>query len=512
MPTYYIDLSAGTNGTGTALDPFNTFSGIDLTVDDTTIWIRRTGSSYTSTLTTSLNHGNKLHLIGWPMPGDIYYDERDTSLTAWDADTEDYWHITVADEFWLNNPSATELYVARLHLTTGSAIIRASGLYVGHQGVVYRSLFDHDPTATNIRYPCIGGYAPSIVASRGNYGVSGGLWVSNYCVMPTIIDYEYALTDGLGDSSISVTGADVSTTKYGVFHANVSVLSGTATHTPKPVFISGTLASDNISNSLIYATDSPHIAELVSQQGQHSTIIIQAPKISIPASTDLTGNKLYIKTSEIDTLDVSSADKLQINPITSATSIALLDPAPVGSTVGKYWYGLVNPKPSHSATSIAGYDGNKAWYKEHNNVTATESSVLHNGNNTIHITTNSTSSTLALSIDEHMIIKEQVPVSGANTIRIYGATQLAAGHILEECVWVAIVVLWFDIDGYKIELSSTIEEDDEIWVGDSNLTTWHIDVPITLAVPSEIYVKASVSLSNIPGTYTYIDPNPDVNI
>ena len=96
MANYYVDFSAGTNGTGTAASPWNVFTSTQsagVTVGDR-VWFRRyviaadtkfiAWKAGTDTL-------NRITYIGWPIAGDEYYDIREETLRAtWDGDAAQY--------------------------------------------------------------------------------------------------------------------------------------------------------------------------------------------------------------------------------------------------------------------------------------------------------------------------------------------------------------------------------------------------------------------------------------
>lgn len=96
MANYYVDFSAGSNGTGTAASPWNVFTSTQsagVTVGDR-VWFRRyivaadtkfiAWKAGTDTL-------NRITYIGWPIAGDEFYDIREETLRAtWDGDVAQY--------------------------------------------------------------------------------------------------------------------------------------------------------------------------------------------------------------------------------------------------------------------------------------------------------------------------------------------------------------------------------------------------------------------------------------
>ena len=117
---YFIDLSAPTNGTGTAAAPFNTFTGL-VYASDQRYWIRRTTTPYTDII--NLGAVTNLELIGWPKLGDYAYLDRPSSNYAWDADTEDYWQLNnKAAATVLVASSSINCYISRLRLNISTTM------------------------------------------------------------------------------------------------------------------------------------------------------------------------------------------------------------------------------------------------------------------------------------------------------------------------------------------------------------------------------------------------------
>lgn len=96
MANFYVDFSAGTNGTGTAASPWNVFTATQnasVSAGDS-VWFRRYLMTYDTKLMTwkgGTDTNNRINYIGWPLPGDTNYDSREPTLQAkWDADPAKY--------------------------------------------------------------------------------------------------------------------------------------------------------------------------------------------------------------------------------------------------------------------------------------------------------------------------------------------------------------------------------------------------------------------------------------
>lgn len=86
MSDFFIDLSAATNGTGTAVSPYNSLVAAAPTTGNT-YWIRRAVPLAGNITYTQVNLPSNVRLVGWPMSGDVYYASR-PAVPSWDADTE----------------------------------------------------------------------------------------------------------------------------------------------------------------------------------------------------------------------------------------------------------------------------------------------------------------------------------------------------------------------------------------------------------------------------------------
>ena len=114
MADWYVDLSASSNGDGSTSSPWNQFTSTEnasVNAGDR-VWFRRITSSKTLSLKAG-DTNNSIYYIGWPKPGDDFYDIRDSGLaTNWDLDSNDYYncHRLVDSSPVLSTASYTELH------------------------------------------------------------------------------------------------------------------------------------------------------------------------------------------------------------------------------------------------------------------------------------------------------------------------------------------------------------------------------------------------------------------
>lgn len=129
MANYFVDFSAGVDGSGTFASPYNTIVGKTFTSSDS-VWCRRKTLSVSSATTIS----QSCLYIGWPKSGDPYYSTRPSEAqSAWDGDAADYATITnsvVSSTSYTisNNPSIHRFYFLRTGITSGTYnLITCSG-------------------------------------------------------------------------------------------------------------------------------------------------------------------------------------------------------------------------------------------------------------------------------------------------------------------------------------------------------------------------------------------------
>lgn len=96
MANYYVDFSAGVNGTGSAASPWNVFTATQnasVTAGDS-VWFRRyivAADTKFISWKSGTDGSTRINYIGWPIAGDDYFDSREESLKAtWDGDSAQY--------------------------------------------------------------------------------------------------------------------------------------------------------------------------------------------------------------------------------------------------------------------------------------------------------------------------------------------------------------------------------------------------------------------------------------
>lgn len=98
MTDFFVDLSAGTNGTGTFASPWNRLTSVTgVTAGADKVWVRRVSFSDTATHINWAVPAN-VPIIGWPISGDDDYATRPSvAQSAWDSDPDQYATIDMAD-------------------------------------------------------------------------------------------------------------------------------------------------------------------------------------------------------------------------------------------------------------------------------------------------------------------------------------------------------------------------------------------------------------------------------
>ena len=162
MTDYYVDLSSGLNGSGTAGSPYNTFTGIVLANYDR-VWVRRTSTPFTGTLTLTTTG---VEIIGWPRPGEYGWDDRNTSLPGWDSDVADYWVMSpTASNASLVLNNAPNTYVSRLNIIFTS-VGSAHPIQVGDYCTLNTVLFTNNFASTGPRYIGVNGTGVKILNTK----------------------------------------------------------------------------------------------------------------------------------------------------------------------------------------------------------------------------------------------------------------------------------------------------------------------------------------------------------
>ena len=187
MTDFYIDLSAATNGTGTAVDPYNTFTGITF-VSNARYWVRRTGDTPVYSGVINLGVLSNVEILGWPRVGEYGYYDRDASLTAWDADVHDYWTIsgTSSTTVGFNLTSATNCFISRVQVKVN--------------------------TSTGFTYIQLGKYCTLYKVNVVRTGYSGAMdYLKCYHQANKLINCTYTMASGTGTEYVNIQDTSAST-------------------------------------------------------------------------------------------------------------------------------------------------------------------------------------------------------------------------------------------------------------------------------------------------------------
>jgi hypothetical protein len=96
MAHFFVDFSAGSNGTGTAASPWNVFTSTQSASVSSgdSVWFRRylmAGDTKFIAWKSGSSSASRINYIGWPIAGDTNYAAREETLKAtWDGDSAQY--------------------------------------------------------------------------------------------------------------------------------------------------------------------------------------------------------------------------------------------------------------------------------------------------------------------------------------------------------------------------------------------------------------------------------------
>ena len=467
----FVDLSAATNGTGTAASPYNNLSSIG-TGSDIRAWIRRTGVTTTVTLST-LALGSNVELLAWPKVGEYAYTDRDTSLTTWDADTANYWHLTTssAEVFTFTG----RFYISGLHCTstaTGTAVPLL--LFTTDSSLV--NFYLKGSVDAPLEAPTITGNAVRL--SNGHIEhqrTDGGIKLIGSIANLAISDLTQSAPADHRELFVASAGNSCVASYLGL---QLNDLGSTKTAS---LSLNSFYPNDTIVNYLGLGNHSLSVTGGVTTA---SLYLNQPQAISMGAN---------ISAAHLDTqhLTLTTGEFKQISARSNSSQTHSLVPL---SSTAQLSLGEIATVPLSSGETL-GYEAAVLRIRQAD-MTARVVTVTCNNLPCIQIEGNSPLTTLGT--DYALFTGTLQPYH--TQVELCGACELAAG---ESPPQLTLTVEAWDATGLLTSTVSEVEIDStSYWVGDTGLHKFKLVAPLQ---PSSI-VKASarVSLSSLPAAYLYL--------
>lgn len=536
MTDYYLDASVGIDGAGTEVSPFRVLNGKTFANYDR-VWIRRTGPSV-SIVNAAYTVPNVigLELIGWPMPDEYGYNQRGTLLPSWDADVETHWHafITTAGTTFVMGSTTDYLLVRRgvIRRTTvaGAAITAQMQRTVTWDRCEFRSILASNTILSQVSdsvFPRT--FLDCSVLSQGN---GGG---------------DSLLPDGTGSRAVNIINMAVTfdrTTATGTWaprllegtslHAlRLSTIIFTVSRTPTCTLPSnvemvsggtngGSIGTLKISSSDQDATYSV-MQSATSTYVPHNDTIIKIPNIVLDRDTTNRGitqikqfNNLNITCDTLSGLRLR-ASYVKIYPRQTTVNMQ-------GNSYGNTYENTVFIKNAvilpEIVTSFQTALMSGQWVTETNASIGTLCNVRRTGSTTSPVYIQQRSFVIPSTIgglpDPIFVGSFKNPfnslftetlAAGTHTITLYMAdyTLEPNRHLYQYRMF----TVEYCISGVSYyQTTSIVKPDNSVWVNDTNLEAYKMEVTVTL--PSSAIVTGTVIVNDvgIPDAYTYVDTTP----
>lgn len=545
MVDYYVDLSLGINGTGTAGSPWNTFAGMIVANEDR-VWIRRTGtpSPFTGTITLTTVG---VELIGWPFPGEYGYDERSLALPAWDADVHVSWVISlVGNTTALVLTSAPNTYVSKLRVVFTS-VGSVNPILLGHYCTLDTVEVTNAHATTGLRFITVQGTAskilnPSYLQTAGaQFGgrlttVAGtespAIWMinsRNECAStPTTFQILNIVNNGINVERGSIL--DIYTTGIG----DIPLTQGTISYTPAQSIGPG--------YSILKFDINSAITTLVHMQGTSSSdagsshiynrCFMKARNLTVHGNTNYTSSFLNTYSIITDRLTefTPTNSVVTIYPFTTATEI--MPTTAANLDFGRQTHTMFNKVIAPHATTSANVawgstsfrDGSNIWSSVSRLGESSSSEVFRVGGATFSVSTEITSVAslgttgavngttpaefpVLVGADSGEVIRVSL-IPGLYELRLYGTDTVFTYN--DPRVTRVVTVEYCNRFGPTCQVLTTAEPDSSTWTGIGPSSGWVYKCTIETDDPIDVFVRMIYMDVYAQDRVSFLDPLPEI--
>lgn len=544
MANYFIDLSAATNGTGTAVDPYNVITTAML-VPGNTYWLRRSEPATVSTLTIVVP--SNVMLIGWPKVGDKFYDTR-PSVPTWDADTADYCtvkyrglqgpiHILSVHDVYLSRLKVVLYYDGTTAWYQAIRIYTCNRVYVDNCYIMRNSVEIATNTASYamiyVESSIYVSVTNTIILRKGSrFNSACNKYFMVYLSSHVHADIELLTNSDSTETGVAVTESSNPINAYEIYLNSSSncVVNILYNFTHQQVLTYGAyigLTRSKVSISYKSTVDVSEFAYglMVPSAGmEYSTVTIDLPAFTGIKLDDYGTNDITIITSKV--LGNFSSYNGAVH-LTYGGSLKLLAKTPTGiafplntKTTRLYTAGtneIYVSKTSEDITAqiavadvavIHHYDQNDVYRVLTPVATARSTTVARTGGATssIEVTSTTVNPTQFGKIGTDLYSPFTISLTaGSYTVRFYIAgygalTRLRYGMIFLKGTWI-------DARGKDLVVSDEIVyTNDQTWTGITGYAQGYLEVPVTVDRTTEVKLMFEVSYSTEQLLNIYIDP------